>query len=80
MKRRSKSGSSYRDTGVRKPRERGIGEPVAVKWGGLALEALAARFRGGKSRLQSTPGRIRTYDRRIRNPMLYPTELRGHVF
>jgi hypothetical protein len=25
----------------------------------------------------STPGRIRTCDRRIRNPLLYPTELRG---
>jgi integrase len=27
----------------------------------------------------STPGRIRTCDRRIRNPLLYPAELRGHV-
>jgi hypothetical protein len=26
---------------------------------------------------ESTPGRIRTCDRRIRNPLLYPTELRG---
>ena len=25
----------------------------------------------------STPGRIRTYDQRIRNPLLYPTELRA---
>lgn len=26
-----------------------------------------------------TPGRIRTCDLRIRNPMLYPTELQGLV-
>lgn len=25
-----------------------------------------------------TPGRIRTCDLRIRNPLLYPTELRAH--
>ena len=31
----------------------------------------------GKS---STPGEIRTHDLRIRNPMLYPAELRGLVF
>ena len=24
---------------------------------------------------KNTPGRIRTYDKRIRNPLLYPTEL-----
>lgn len=29
--------------------------------------------------LISTPGRIRTYGRRIRNPMLYPAELRERV-
>src|ERR1700722_777808 len=27
-----------------------------------------------------TPGRIRTCDRRIRNPLLYPTELRARMF
>jgi hypothetical protein len=26
----------------------------------------------------NTPGRIRTCDRRIRNPLLYPSELRAH--
>ena len=26
---------------------------------------------------ESTPGRIRTYDPRLRRPMLYPTELRA---
>ena len=26
-----------------------------------------------------TPGAIRTHDTRIRNPLLYPTELRGHA-
>ena len=26
------------------------------------------------------PGRIRTYDLRIRNPLLYPTELQAHIF
>ena len=29
---------------------------------------------------KNTPERIRTSDRRIRNPLLYPTELRGQVF
>ncbi len=29
--------------------------------------------------LQSTPSRIRTYDRGIRNPVLYPTELSGRA-
>ena len=28
--------------------------------------------------LSSTPGRIRTYDLRIRSPTLYPAELRVH--
>ena len=27
-----------------------------------------------------TPGAIRTHDTRIRNPLLYPTELRGHMY
>ncbi len=29
-----------------------------------------------ESRLQSAPGRNRTYDLRFRKPLLYPTELR----
>jgi hypothetical protein len=29
--------------------------------------------------LKSTPGWIRTSDRRIRNPVLYPTELRARI-
>ena len=29
--------------------------------------------------LQITPARIRTWDRRIRNPVLYPTELRAQL-
>jgi hypothetical protein len=33
----------------------------------------------GSTRLENTPGRIRTSDRRIRNPMLYPAELRALV-
>ena len=28
----------------------------------------------------NTPGRIRTCDRRFRKPLLYPTELRAHLF
>ena len=28
--------------------------------------------------MKNTPGRIRTCDRRIRNPLLYPAELRAH--
>ena len=31
------------------------------------------------SREFGMPGRIRTYDLRIRNPLLYPTELRAHI-
>ena len=31
---------------------------------------------GSQSDLKSAPGGIRTHDRRIRNPLLYPTELR----
>ncbi len=30
--------------------------------------------------LYGTPGRIRTYDLRIRSPLLYPAELQAHVF
>ncbi len=30
--------------------------------------------------MKNTPGRIRTCDLRIRNPLLYPTELRAHKF
>src|ERR1700752_122643 len=29
--------------------------------------------------VSNTPGRTRTCNRRIRNPLLYPFELRGHV-
>ncbi len=37
---------------------------------GLPYEALAK---------YGMPGRIRTCDLRIRNPLLYPTELRAHI-
>jgi len=33
-----------------------------------------------KTAILNTPGRIRTCDLRIRNPLLYPTELRAHQF
>ena len=36
------------------------------------------RHHGGMRRT-NTPGRIRTSDRRIRNPLLYPAELRAQV-
>jgi len=43
---------------------------------GRELPNSAERGKGEKS---GTPGRIRTCDPRIRNPMLCPTELRAHV-
>ena len=30
--------------------------------------------------IYGTPGRIRTYDLRIRSPLLYPAELQAHAF
>jgi hypothetical protein len=33
-----------------------------------------------RNMLSGTPGGIRTHDPQIRNLMLYPTELRGHLF
>jgi hypothetical protein len=35
---------------------------------------------GEVSEKNGTLGEVRTHDPRIRNPMLYPTELRGHLF
>ena len=46
--------------------ERRAGEPRAVTLCPCAV-------------LVGTPGRTRTYNRRIRNPMLYPIELPGRV-
>ena len=49
---------------------------------GFALQAktsFAAQDCVGCWPSMSTPGRIRTYGRRIRNPMLYPAELRERV-
>ena len=34
---------------------------------------------GYRKKLKGAPGGIRTHDRRIRNPLLYPTELRVQV-
>jgi hypothetical protein len=38
------------------------------------------RIGDSKNALSNTPGRIRTCDLRIRNPLLCPTELRAHRF
>ncbi len=37
------------------------------------------RVEDSKSLISIAPGEIRTHDPRIRNPVLYPTELRGHT-
>jgi hypothetical protein len=59
---------------------------VARAWGSptRARVAISPLFRGVRDLVASrraghtgVPGRNRTCDRRIRNPMLYPTELRG---
>jgi hypothetical protein len=41
----------------------------------FAMKTAVLRLSEGDS--ASTPGRIRTYDQRIRNPLLYPAELRA---
>ena len=42
----------------------------------LAVQVLENRIAGWQSQIpHNRPSRIRTYDLRIRNPLLYPTEL-----
>ena len=54
--------------------------PRGVSEGGWNLEPGTPMKKGPKGLflLAGTHGRIRTCDPRIRNPVLYPTELRGH--
>ena len=46
---------------------------------GSAIRLLYPSSEGGTSPFYSAPGRTRTGGQRIRNPLLYPSELRGHL-
>ena len=49
---------------------------AASRWAEREAARLTSSTDGLRQSWSSAPGRIRTCDRRIRNPMLYPTELR----
>ena len=49
-----------------------------MRFSARAASGSATKSNVARLRMSNVPGRIRTSDRRIRNPMLYPTELRAH--
>src|SRR5581483_4597266 len=58
------------------PRTQGIVDDFSILTDGKRMTAVSANGRKG---VKFTPGRTRTCNRRIRNPLLYPIELRGHI-
>ena len=52
----------------------GRSKPIIDRSKCLRLQEFNA---GLSTSISGTPGKVRTCDRRIRNPMLYPAELRG---
>ncbi len=55
------------------------GELGALERADLELKFFSRKgSRGSQNKGNGVPDRIRTCDLRIRNPMLYPAELRGH--
>ena len=61
------------------PRDNRVSQANLDKKGGLVLLTPLNRYYLQRGNVAGAPDTIRTCDLWIRNPLLYPTELRGHI-